>query len=203
MDAPKISTKRSKDNSKDDSKDVNTDSPKKQKKSHEPTSSKTRVVRLRRQGGKIVQDCDVYVGRQCTRGGWNLPRSKWANPFFAKTPADRAKITEQYRKWIAHQPELLAALPELKGRVLGCWCHPAPCHAHVLAELADKCWTKQLKENNQKKKKFLLCTILFYCTLKPNTIYKQSSFREPLASMYKDWYRSRVQDFFFRHMQRR
>lgn len=39
-----------------------------------------RVVRLRRQNGVVVQDCDLYVGRECTMGGWNLPRSKWAGP---------------------------------------------------------------------------------------------------------------------------
>ena len=30
---------------------------------------------------------------------------------------------------------LLAALPELQGKVLGCWCAPLPCHGDVLVEL--------------------------------------------------------------------
>ena len=33
--------------------------------------------------------------------------------------------------------ELLALLPDLRGRRLGCWCAPLPCHAMVIAELAD------------------------------------------------------------------
>jgi hypothetical protein len=31
----------------------------------------------------------------------------------------------------------MAALPELKGRVLGCWCAPLACHGDVLAQLAN------------------------------------------------------------------
>lgn len=34
-------------------------------------------------------------------------------------------------------PELLALVPELRGRALACWCAPEPCHGDVLAELAD------------------------------------------------------------------
>ena len=29
-------------------------------------------------------------------------------------------------------------LAELKGKRLGCFCHPQPCHGDVLAELADR-----------------------------------------------------------------
>lgn len=32
-------------------------------------------------------------------------------------------------------PDLLAALPELYGTVLGCYCAPRPCHGDVLAQL--------------------------------------------------------------------
>ncbi|MGA9841048.1 MAG: DUF4326 domain-containing protein [Nitrososphaeraceae archaeon] len=34
--------------------------------------------------------------------------------------------------------ELMNQLPELKGKVLGCWCAPLPCHGDTLAELANK-----------------------------------------------------------------
>ena len=42
---------------------------------------RTPVVRMRRHKGYVVQDCDVYIGRECRRGGWDLPASKWANPY--------------------------------------------------------------------------------------------------------------------------
>jgi hypothetical protein len=33
------------------------------------------------------------------------------------------------------KPELIAALPELSGKKLGCWCKPNPCHGDVLVDL--------------------------------------------------------------------
>lgn len=78
---------------------------------------------------------DVYIGRP----------SKWGNPYSHK-PGTKAEIQvatreeaiSKYREWILSRPELLAALHELRGKVLGCWCKPAACHGDVLAELADK-----------------------------------------------------------------
>lgn len=76
--------------------------------------------------------CDVRIGRP----------SKWGNPFKLTTgnrgnPEARAAVIARFEKWIQTQPELLAALPELKGKRLGCYCAPKPCHGDVLARLAD------------------------------------------------------------------
>nr|WP_229711455.1 DUF4326 domain-containing protein [Streptomyces daqingensis] len=46
-------------------------------------------------------------------------------------------MIEQYRAHLLGRPGLLALLPGLRGRRLGCWCAPLPCHAEVIAELAD------------------------------------------------------------------
>ena len=83
------------------------------------------------EGMRLVVHCrkeeyDVYVGRG----------SKWGNPFKIGRDGDRADVIRLYRKWIIRQPELMAALPALRGKVLGCWCAPAPCHGDVLVELA-------------------------------------------------------------------
>jgi hypothetical protein len=64
-------------------------------------------------------------------------RSKWGNPFVIGRDGDRAEVIEKYRAWIKTQPDLLAALPELRGKRLGCWCAPQPCHGDVLTELAS------------------------------------------------------------------
>ena len=99
------------------------------------------VVRLRRRGGQVVQDADVYIGRQMTMGGWRLPASPWANPFVAaRCPgAGKTEKAEEacrlYEDWIRGQPALLARLPELRGKTLGCWCKPGPCHGDVLVRL--------------------------------------------------------------------
>lgn len=98
----------------------------------------TRVVRLRRRGGVVIQNCDVYIGRAITQGGWNLPTSKWANPFTVKQYS-RIEAIQKYRTHLLSRPDLLRAIgPELRGRVLGCWCAPDACHGDVLREFAAK-----------------------------------------------------------------
>jgi hypothetical protein len=72
---------------------------------------------------------DVYVGRG--RG------SRWGNPFKSPHDGTREEVIAKYERWLLGQPELVAALPELRGKVLGCWCAPKPCHADVLLRLAN------------------------------------------------------------------
>ena len=87
------------------------------------------------------QGYDVYIGRgkDPIRG----IESKWSNPFswrpsvFNIIPcASREEAIEKYRDYILDSPELIEALPELKGKRLGCFCKPKlACHGDVLAEL--------------------------------------------------------------------
>lgn len=99
----------------------------------------TTVVHLCRKNGKVVQDCDIYIGRMCTMGGWNLQKSKWANPFKpeGKKKKDFEACVQKYREWVVKQPELMGSLKELQGKRLGCWCKPLPCHGDVLVELVQ------------------------------------------------------------------
>ncbi|MEU0408509.1 DUF4326 domain-containing protein [Streptomyces griseorubiginosus] len=85
----------------------------------------------------------VYVGRRWTMGGWDLPRHPLYNPFAYDTATrrrdgTRAEVMAKYRAYLLERPDLLALLPGLRGRALACWCAPEPCHADVLAELADQ-----------------------------------------------------------------
>ena len=75
----------------------------------------------------VMKSGDVYIGRP----------SKWGNPFVIGKDGDREQVIAKYRAWLADQQDLLAALPELRGKRLVCHCHPRPCHGDVLAELAD------------------------------------------------------------------
>jgi hypothetical protein len=50
----------------------------------------------------------------------------------------REEAIEAYRAWFVRQPELMAAVGELKGKTLGCWCHPQACHGEFLVELANR-----------------------------------------------------------------
>ena len=70
---------------------------------------------------------DVYIGRP----------SKWGNPFVIGKHGTRDEVIQRYREWLMSQPELLAEVKTLKGKVLGCYCAPAACHGDFLAELAN------------------------------------------------------------------
>ncbi|ELR22908.1 uncharacterized protein ACA1_398940 [Acanthamoeba castellanii str. Neff] len=100
-----------------------------------------RVVRLQRKGGQVVQSCDVYIGRRWTMGGWNLPQSKWANPFTARKAGSAAEAVRLYEEdHLSKRPDLLAELGELRGKTLGCWCKKKPsdpCHGDVLVRLVN------------------------------------------------------------------
>lgn len=79
---------------------------------------------------------DVYIGRAVPRSG--LKASEWGNPFVIGKDGTRLEVISKYRLWLASQPALVERLPELKGKVLGCWCAPEACHGDVLAELANQ-----------------------------------------------------------------
>ena len=74
----------------------------------------------------------VYIGRP----------SKWGNPYshigrlsHVQTCASREDAIFKYEEWIRQQPHLMADLDELRGKVLGCYCAPLPCHGDVLLRL--------------------------------------------------------------------
>lgn len=84
----------------------------------------------------------VYVGRRWTMGHWDLPQHPLYNPFqpdTAKKKHDgtRAEVMAKYREYLLADPDLLALVPELRGKTLACWCAPELCHADILAEIAD------------------------------------------------------------------
>ncbi len=93
------------------------------------------VVKLKKRGGVVVQEYDVYIGRRLYMGGWKLEQSKWHNPFTLKNSISVKDAILKYKQYILSKPELLEDLHELKGKTLGCWCKPGPCHGDVLVEL--------------------------------------------------------------------
>jgi Domain of unknown function (DUF4326) len=99
-------------------------------------------INLRGRKDRRVPEGAIYVGHAINRGGWRLSESKWANPFKIDRPGKRRdgsrdEVIDKYRAWLLQQPGLIAALPELEGLDLACWCHPERCHADVLLELAS------------------------------------------------------------------
>lgn len=77
---------------------------------------------------------DIYIGRP----------SIWGNPFshlngtLAKyKAASRQDAINKYENYLRNNKELMSRLPELKGKILGCWCKPLECHGDVLVRLVE------------------------------------------------------------------
>src|SRR5689334_3152024 len=60
-----------------------------------------------------------------------------APPISRRSHGDRDLVIAMYRRWLLQRPGLMAALPELRGKDLVCWCAPEECHGDVLIELAN------------------------------------------------------------------
>jgi hypothetical protein len=103
-----------------------------------------KVVNLRGRKPRVVHEGEEYIGHRLKRGGWNLPESKWANPFEIGRDGRREEVIAKYEAWLFGRlqvpglaPPDMAALPELRGQDLACWCVPLPCHGDVLLRLAN------------------------------------------------------------------
>jgi len=83
---------------------------------------KTKVV------NKYHEEYDIYIGRG----------SIWGNPFVIGIDGDREEVIKKYREYIMRSPDLLAALPKLKGKTLGCFCKPKSCHGDILVSLIEE-----------------------------------------------------------------
>ena len=70
---------------------------------------------------------DVYIGRP----------GPWGNPFTIGRDGTRADVIAKYEQYLLSSPEMMAALPYLRGKIFGCWCAPLACHGDVLARYAN------------------------------------------------------------------
>jgi hypothetical protein len=86
------------------------------------TTAPIRVVNKRREA------FDVHIGRG----------SIWGNPFVIGRDGDRAEVIRKYELYLETKPELIARLPELRGKRIGCFCAPQACHGDVLKRWAEK-----------------------------------------------------------------
>jgi hypothetical protein len=97
-------------------------------------SGETIVVTLRGPHNNLIEWADaagLYV-RIDRRG-------PWGNPFELPADGDRDAVIANYENhYLPYKPSLLDQLHELKGKALGCWCAPEPCHGDVLKNGADE-----------------------------------------------------------------
>ena len=63
----------------------------------------------------------------------------WGNPFVMDADGSRDDVIKAFEKYyLPHKPSLLDRIDELKGKALGCWCAPEPCHGHALKAEVDE-----------------------------------------------------------------
>ena len=72
----------------------------------------------------------VYIGRP----------SIWGNPYKIGRDGSRADVIEKFRSWVRANTKAglrAKAKHELRGKLLVCYCAPAPCHGDIWAFIAD------------------------------------------------------------------
>jgi hypothetical protein len=97
---------------------------------------KTEVVDLR------YQDFDVYIGRG------KAQHNHFGNPFAISAYRSRDEVCNMFEQWLGGDPEfadveperrvwILEHLEELRGKRLGCFCHPLRCHGDFYVRLLE------------------------------------------------------------------
>ena len=68
-------------------------------------------------------------------------RSIFGNPFHIGQNGTRQEVINAYEEWfyerITHSAKFQDAVEQLKGKTLGCWCTPLPCHGDVIIEYLE------------------------------------------------------------------
>ena len=75
----------------------------------------------------------VYIGRSMVHYVKGAVGSKWANPYKGDKQG-REKRIQKYEEHLRNTPELIENIMELDGKIIGCWCHPEPCHGDVIVK---------------------------------------------------------------------
>lgn len=61
----------------------------------------------------------------------------WGNPFIVDDDGDRERVCDSFDVFFDLKPSLQNKIGLLKGKVLGCWCHPCRCHGDRLCREAN------------------------------------------------------------------
>jgi hypothetical protein len=68
--------------------------------------------------------------------------SIWHNPYKITEENTREMVIEKYEKYIREKlqkdKKLVCELVKLKGKNLGCWCHPEKCHGDIILKLIEE-----------------------------------------------------------------
>ena len=89
---------------------------------------------------------NVYIGRGgvvfIDKERYPKKASIFANPYKITPNTTREEVLERYKYYIiekiSNDKNYAIELLKLKGKNLGCWCYPEPCHGNVLLKLIEK-----------------------------------------------------------------
>lgn len=85
----------------------------------------------------VVDESVPRVGRVGEPGLVDVQSGVWANPFRVGVDGTRSEVRDKYRRWLVSNPDLLARLPELRGKSLGVAGDPDVSHASILLDWAN------------------------------------------------------------------
>lgn len=90
-----------------------------------------------------TEPCDVYIGRNKKTGkfgpGDPTGEGYFGNPYSMQHNC-RENAIKMYRTYFALKivdPEFKSKIESLRGKSLGCYCAPLPCHGDVIKEWLD------------------------------------------------------------------
>jgi hypothetical protein len=70
---------------------------------------------------------DIYIGRP----------GPWGNPYQIGIDGTREEVIEKFEKFYLQNAWMQSHIGELKGKILGCFCYPLPCHGDILVKYAE------------------------------------------------------------------
>ena len=88
---------------------------------------------------------NLYIGRAgivfIDKERFPKKSSPFCNIFKIGRDGTREEVTQKYQQYITekikNEPELKNELISMKGKNLGCWCKPEPCHGDYLLQLIN------------------------------------------------------------------
>ena len=95
----------------------------------------------------VINVCEVDDLAQWMENPDNVyiasPNFQLCNPYRVGVDGDRDQVIDRYKWWVADRiasspATYVPLLRSLKGKTLGCRCHPLPCHGDVLVDLINQ-----------------------------------------------------------------
>jgi hypothetical protein len=96
------------------------------------------VANMREQDGQQIDAALLAWAEANDRFARIDRKTEWGNPFEIPDDGERADVDGKFSKfYLPYKDGLLSRMPSLRGKVLGCWCHPEECHGHIIAEIVN------------------------------------------------------------------